>query len=301
MLVLVLSCLIGVEEMINWLVFFLLGSVVLGAGCSRTMVLPTPVSAPAGGSGVSLSNGTGLLLSGGVLSLNVPFANTLYLGLGNTAVNSFSLAGLGSSYYLNVSGSFCSVNGTNCPLSGGSGWVNTSTNVSLVDLTDNVSLGALRVDNTNLQALVNGSLNVTSNLYLHGVVSSYSPMVFQTDGTTRMVLNDTSGTLDEMSGMRLYSAGAYVAGMNMTRVWWPGNVTLSLGGGLLLAGTCVSGTTRVVGARVGDVVLATPSVYPGDGSDWKAYVSSNDTITVKVCALVALTPVASVYNARVVG
>lgn len=73
----------------------------------------------------------------------------------------------------------------------------------------------------------------------------------------------------------------------------------SLGGGALAAGACTSGTVAITGAAVGMDAHATPSTYPGDGSEWAAYVSAANTITVKVCAIIALTPTASVYNVRV--
>lgn len=84
-------------------------------------------------------------------------------------------------------------------------------------------------------------------------------------------------------------------------LYLPGNVTASIGGSLLMAGACISGTTTVRGASTGDVVLVTPATYPGDGLQWQGYVSSNDVVTVKVCALLALTPGSTPYNVRVIG
>jgi hypothetical protein len=75
--------------------------------------------------------------------------------------------------------------------------------------------------------------------------------------------------------------------------------TGSIGGGLLAAGTCASGTAAVTGATTAMAVAASPVTYPGDGSTWLAYVSAGGTVTVKVCALVAVTPGASAYNVRV--
>lgn len=75
--------------------------------------------------------------------------------------------------------------------------------------------------------------------------------------------------------------------------------TGSIGGGLLTAGSCTSGTVAIVGATTSMGVAATPVTYPGDGSTWDAYVSAPGTVTVKVCAVIALTPTASTYNVRV--
>lgn len=73
----------------------------------------------------------------------------------------------------------------------------------------------------------------------------------------------------------------------------------SIGGGALLAGNCTSGTVSVAGSLTGNTVNVSPNTYPGDGIVWYGYVSSNGTVTVKVCAILALTPTASTYNIRV--
>lgn len=76
--------------------------------------------------------------------------------------------------------------------------------------------------------------------------------------------------------------------------------TASIGGSLLSAATCTSGTATVAGATTSMVAIASPVTYPGDGIQWQAYVSSANTVTVKVCALALLTPGATVYNVRVI-
>jgi hypothetical protein len=72
----------------------------------------------------------------------------------------------------------------------------------------------------------------------------------------------------------------------------------SIGGSALTAGTCTSGTVTVTGATTSMAVVATPVTYPGDGAEWEGYVSAANTVTVKVCAIVAVTPTASAYNVR---
>jgi hypothetical protein len=47
------------------------------------------------------------------------------------------------------------------------------------------------------------------------------------------------------------------------------------------------------------VAVASPVHYPGDGSYWLAYVSAAGTVTVKVCAAIAMTPDATAYNVSV--
>ena len=75
--------------------------------------------------------------------------------------------------------------------------------------------------------------------------------------------------------------------------------TGSIGGSLLAAGACSSGTVSITGAASGMAAVATPGTYPGDGNYWLAYVSAANTVTVKICAAVAGTPGASTYNVRV--
>lgn len=76
--------------------------------------------------------------------------------------------------------------------------------------------------------------------------------------------------------------------------------TGGIGGGALLAGGCTSGTVAVTGSTTTMAVALTPNTYPGDGTLYYGYVSTNGTVTVKVCAIVALTPVSSTYNVKVV-
>jgi hypothetical protein len=76
--------------------------------------------------------------------------------------------------------------------------------------------------------------------------------------------------------------------------------TVSIGGSALAAGQCASGTAAVSGATTSMVALASPTAYPGDGMAWRSYVSSANTVTVKVCAEAAGTPAASTYNVRVI-
>lgn len=75
--------------------------------------------------------------------------------------------------------------------------------------------------------------------------------------------------------------------------------TGSIGGGALVAGACTSGTVAVANSTTSMAVVTTPVTYPGDGAEWEGYVSTAGTVTVKVCAIVALTPTASTYNVRV--
>lgn len=76
--------------------------------------------------------------------------------------------------------------------------------------------------------------------------------------------------------------------------------TGSIGGSPLTVGTCTSGTVAVTSSTTAMAVLATPVTYPGDGIWWEGYVSTNGTVTVKVCASASITPTATTYNVRVI-
>jgi hypothetical protein len=80
----------------------------------------------------------------------------------------------------------------------------------------------------------------------------------------------------------------------------PGTLTAtgSIGGALLAAGACSSGTVSLANAQTGSAVVATPSTYPLDGFWWEAYVSAPQTVKVNVRAAVGGTPTASVYNVQ---
>lgn len=77
-------------------------------------------------------------------------------------------------------------------------------------------------------------------------------------------------------------------------------VTASVGGGALLAGACATQTFTLAGLTTSQLLVVSPNTYPGDGTDWQAYVSATNTGTLKVCALVAVTPTSSTYNIRII-
>ena len=78
--------------------------------------------------------------------------------------------------------------------------------------------------------------------------------------------------------------------------------TGSIGGSALLAGACASGTATVTGASTGMPAIAAPSDgtnISALGTSISATVTSSNTVTVNVCALLAVTPTAKNYNVRV--
>lgn len=75
--------------------------------------------------------------------------------------------------------------------------------------------------------------------------------------------------------------------------------TASLGGSALTAGQCSSTIVAVAGIGNPDVVIVSPRTYPGAGFWWGGYISSTGNATVEVCAAVAGTPAASVYDVKI--
>lgn len=73
----------------------------------------------------------------------------------------------------------------------------------------------------------------------------------------------------------------------------------SLGGSALAAGACSSTTVTATGAATGMGVVATPAADPGVGTYWQAFVSAANTVTVRVCATISVTPTAETYAIRV--
>lgn len=75
--------------------------------------------------------------------------------------------------------------------------------------------------------------------------------------------------------------------------------TASLGGSALTAGACSTTNVAVSGIGNPDVVIVSPRTYPGAGFWWDGYILSAGTAQVRVCAAVAGTPTASVYDVKI--
>jgi|SRR5579872_962074 len=82
--------------------------------------------------------------------------------------------------------------------------------------------------------------------------------------------------------------------------------TAAIGGGALAAGACATGTATsgLTGVTTAMTAMASPSSDPQvdstHGVTWEAWVSSANTATVRVCAIVATTPTSVTYNVRVI-
>lgn len=115
------------------------------------------------------------------------------------------------------------------------------------------------------------------------------------DMGNNLMLNIGNSGTDFTSGGGLTIAGTFIVGGN-TFSGTISSTTVSIGGYALLAGACTSTVVAMSGATTTDKVVPTPRTYPGDGIYWNGYVSATNAVTVKVCAILALTPTASIYD-----
>jgi hypothetical protein len=102
-------------------------------------------------------------------------------------------------------------------------------------------------------------------------------------------------------GLAVIHAQQSATGSNYTPIMI--GTTGNIGGSALLAGACSTGTAAVLGAVPGmpvDVTASDGTNIPALGVALSGTVTSSGTVTVSVCALVALTPASKTYNVRVI-
>lgn len=101
-----------------------------------------------------------------------------------------------------------------------------------------------------------------------------------------------------------FKNGLYVSAPGPAFVGILRGVTGSIGGGALAAGQCATGNATVAGATTAMSASASPVADPdpslSTGVVWDAFVSSSNTVTVRVCGLVIVTPNATSYQVTVV-
>lgn len=127
------------------------------------------------------------------------------------------------------------------------------------------------------------------------------------------IYSGLTGTIDPVASQCLAGASVTVTYDAFTPAWRIAalvptilsGTSGSIGGSLLVAGACSSGTVTVTGATTGMFAGASPAggVDPTNGGTLgvsiDARVSSTNTVTVSVCSPIAGTPTASTYNVRV--
>ncbi len=132
-----------------------------------------------------------------------------------------------------------------------------------------------------------------------GLYSQNNASLFWDNSASRLGIGtSTPAQALDVVGNGKISGTLTVGGTNVATVL--SATSASIGGGLLAAGSCASAATTVTGAATTMAVITTPQTYPGDGIYWRGYVSSADTVTVKVCAVLLSTPTASPYIIRVI-
>lgn len=121
-------------------------------------------------------------------------------------------------------------------------------------------------------------------------------------GAGAVTITPTTSTVDGAATLLVLngqSACIYSDNTNYTsRVTGYASVTSGSISGAIVGLGCDSATVTINGAATGMDAHATPNTYPGDGLFWNAYVSAANTVTVKVCSDVTVTPTASTYNVK---
>lgn len=79
-------------------------------------------------------------------------------------------------------------------------------------------------------------------------------------------------------------------------------ISTSIGGSALLLGQCATQDVSVPGAIKATMVATTsPVTTQPTGVQWQAQIIADGTVRVFVCALLSVTPTASLYNVKVAG
>jgi hypothetical protein len=229
-----------------------------------------------GGTGVAALGAHGLLIGNGGSNVVVSGAGTTGQFLRSNGASSdptYQALGAENATSLNLTG-------------GGVTWTN--------DNTYNLgAIGASRPANIYAGTSVQAP-SITASAVLTGASASL------TGGGITWV-NDNTYNLGGTSSGRpanVYAGTSFVAG-GIT-VYPSLAATTSSIGGAVTVGTCDSGTVAVTGSTTSMTVSVSPNTYPGDGYTWYGYVSTNGTVTVKVCGLIVGTPTSSTYNVRVI-
>lgn len=221
-----------------------------------------------------LSDYTSATYTPSVYSLSIDNTSSFSSLAGNSPILSFSMNGVGSNIlqWTNTgSGKSIPINAIN------------STNVtSLVFMEFGVQKGFVRYF---------GTTNATPNIFQIGSRSVGGVLQLASGNQVNAIVCDANQVCTFTNPI----VGATLSG-----------TTGSIGGGLLVAGACATGTVAVTGSTTSMTVTVSPAagVDPTNGGvlgvSWDGRVSANGTVTVSVCTPIAGTPTAATYNVRVI-
>jgi len=141
-------------------------------------------------------------------------------------------------------------------------------------------------------------LTLADQIAASTVTTSTGSFEFPNGSTSSSLTLQPGQTASLASGFATASNALYTYVTSITPLT---AVSASIGGSSLSAGACTSGAVTVNGASAssGLTVKATPNTDPGAGFTWGAFISSANTVTVRVCAIAAGTPTASTYDVSV--
>ena len=184
----------------------------------------------------------------------------------------------------------------------------TSPVLGTVNLQPNLTPGAYSTQSADFGGLILVQSSVPFALTLDsGLTVPYFTTVYNL-GAGTIIATPSTGMVNNVASLNLATdqfAIIFWDGAN----WWAviqqavpilSGTSASLGGSPMTAGQTISITVPVTGATTSMAVIVSPQTYPGDSFVWDGYVSAADTVTVRLTAVLALTPAASLYNVRVV-
>lgn len=181
--------------------------------------------------------------------------------------------------------------------------------IGAVNLQPNLTPGAYTPVSSDLGALLVVQSSVAFALTLNSGLTAPFYFLLQNLGAGLVTLTPTTGTINNVASLTVSTNNMMVVFFDGTN-WWamyplipPAPLTgksASLGGSLMTTGQTITTTVTITGAAVGMVAETNPETYPGDGFVWSAYISSANTVTVRVTCVLAGTPSASLYDVRVI-
>lgn len=218
-------------------------------------------------------------------------------GVGNVCIGSGDCAGVtGGNNTVVGSGSGIAITGNTNTIVGRNG------GAAITSASNNLILGG----NNTGSVLTTGA----GNILIASGAQAVNVAASSTTGTINVEnVWKATGTATPSTSVTTVAGTLAVAGSSLTVGGTSVLPTLSgttsaIGGSPLLAGACAAGTVTVTGATSSMVATTSPAADPDSvlstGIAIYAFVSSADTVTVRVCAIVAVTPAAVAYNVRII-